>query len=848
MSFRKLLAATVSVAWVLFCAVATAKNSDDQVINLLVDCSHDYSFNLSNASRTQHDIFPGINCLTACQTIHKLDLEPINALVILMDGKMPYHPEDAPYLLDYVKKGGGLYLGVRTDGAYSDSLKSFLTPFGLKSEGAPLSKDPAEWGISAHAPSELTYELDGKCKRFTSTVGMWGKGGGSVSFAVYGDDELLYKTDVLRGGQREKISVGMKDVRILRLVVTDAGDGNGADGSVWFDPQLITTAGRKGRVLLDNAVSVKVGWAKASQDIHFNGMPLSGKKAKESKERGLYPDRRLSKPSWPMVKGGGHNQPNIQPMEPLQWKTIYANEKGLPVVMVRKYGKGIIVSDVTGLYGAAIGQKEPQTEVMRRLIEYVGGNKKVEPIKGGGGWQFSDGYRWEQIATTKDGLRIHYNEYSKMYIESDIKAYQETVKYLTEITGLDENHKASQIKELSGRIAEGQLGVTIDVDISGVEKLTLVTTDGGNGNGSDHSIFAETFLVDSSGRKIKLELEDADEVNPGYGRARQDTYDDGTPFSIGGKTFSNGILLHANGSMSFEVKGKYKRFVSHAGCSDRSSGSVGFKILGDGRELWSDGNVYVGGIPGGDPNDINYIPEGILFQLKYLPCVGAGFLLPQGSAVDLPPALKDDWQVHLGMLSHEMGHAWGFPFCEKIGEEASAFIFNNLVLHHHYGQNHGDSVTRRLMGYLKNQDLDGIDLAVTRSDFKYYMFIDLMIREYGEDIWKNYNLLKYALLNKEGAVWDAHSTVWLWSIAAGRDVYPWFEGAFGSIMDKDKVQLPAEAVDAGFDPVAVGQLYAIPLERLPPQRDIFSQLKDFSDVRAFYDKELADKGHPKVEG
>ena len=151
------------------------------MINLLVDCSHDYSFNLSNASRTQHDIFPGINCLTACQTIHKLDLYQINALVVLMDGKMPYHPKDAPYLLNFVKQGGGLYFSARTDGTYGRSMKSFLAAFGLKAEPL-LSKDRANWGISAHAPSELVYELGGKCKRFTSTVGMWKNGGGSVTF------------------------------------------------------------------------------------------------------------------------------------------------------------------------------------------------------------------------------------------------------------------------------------------------------------------------------------------------------------------------------------------------------------------------------------------------------------------------------------------------------------------------------------------------------------------------------------------------------------------------------------------------------------------------------------------
>jgi len=152
------------------------------------------------------------------------------------------------------------------------------------------------------------------------------------------------------------------------------------------------------------------------------------------------------------------------------------------------------------------------------------------------------------------------------------------------------------------------------------------------------------------------------------------------------------------------------------------------------------------------------------------------------------------------------------------------------------------------MNYLKDDGLDEIDLAETANNFKYYMFIDLMIREYGETVWKNYNLLKYALLNKEGAVWDAHSTAWLWSIATGRDVFPDFQDAFGSSVSKEAVQLPAEAMAAGFDPVAVGKLYDVPLVRLPRQRNIFSAIKDFGDVRKFYAEESKAKGQPAVEG
>lgn len=845
-------AAVAAFAWTLASASAlTAVERDNLVINLLVDCSHEYSFDLSNASRTESEIFRGMNCLTSVQTIHKLDLDPINALVVLTDGKMPYSPKDAPHLLDYVRQGGGLYICASSGGAYADSLKAFLAAFGLLDQGPPLSKDPADWGISAHAPSELVFQPEQEARRFTSEIGLWKNAGGSVAFEVYGDGRLLYKSPTLRGNQRESIDVSISGVKELRLVATDAGDGKNADASVWYNPQVILASGGSQRVLLRDAKSAKVGWSHPSQDRHFSGEPLSGKKPAGAGQLapGIYPV--MGKPElWPEVIGGRSSQPILTPIEPEAWQTLYANENGEPIVIFRKYGKGFIASDSAGLYKAAIGKREPQRSIMQRLIQLISMNKTVEPVRGGGGWQFSDGYRWDLVTTTEDGLRIHHTEYSSIYVDSDVRGYHETVKYLTELTGIDDRMKAAQIKELNDRKAPKMMGAFIDLDVSKVDTITLIAEDGGNGIGFDHSVFGEPRVYDSANQMTDLKLSEAIRVKSGYGQPKQDKLDDGSRLSIGGKDFDHAILLDANGEMSFNLDRKYRRFTTHVGASHRTGGaSVNFRILGDGRELWNDGQVYTGGVPGGDPNDVNYVPEGILFQLKYLPCVGAGFLLPQGSAVDLPPALKDDWQVHLGMLSHEMGHAWSYPFTEVMGEESSAFIFNNLVLHRHHGQRHTDSVTRRLMNYLaQHPDLEQADLAKGANNFKYYMFIDLIIREYGEDVWKNYNLLKYALLNKEGAVWGPHATAWLWSVATGRDVFPDFRRAFATSVDESLVKLPPAAMDLGFDPVAVGKYYGVDLQRLPRQRQILTRLENFQDVRMFYADEYAEKGAPKVEG
>ena len=55
-------------------------------------------------------------------------------------------------------------------------------------------------------------------------------------------------------------------------------------------------------------------------------------------------------------------------------------------------------------------------------------------------------------------------------------------------------------------------------------------------------------------------------------------------------------------------------------------------------------------------------------------------------------------------------------------------------------------------------------------------------------------------------------------------------------------------MNAGFDPVEVGRRFGVTLEKLPRKREVFGGLKNFQDVRAFYAREAAEKGHPAKEG
>jgi len=107
-------------------------------------------------------------------------------------------------------------------------------------EDHPLRLDGRRFrkGIGTHAPSEIVYRLDGRYARLLAQVG-GAEASGSVVFEVYGDDNLLFRSRVMRGLQgAEAVDVPLTGVQRLRLVVTDAGDGIIADMANWAEARV----------------------------------------------------------------------------------------------------------------------------------------------------------------------------------------------------------------------------------------------------------------------------------------------------------------------------------------------------------------------------------------------------------------------------------------------------------------------------------------------------------------------------------------------------------------------------------------------------------------------------------
>jgi len=107
-------------------------------------------------------------------------------------------------------------------------------------EGKPLRLGAAisPKGLGTHAPSEIVYRLDGAYSLFRATIAA-AEARGTVAFQVYTDDVLAYQSPVMHGLRgSQPIRVPVTGVQVLRLVVTDAGDGITCDEANWLAARL----------------------------------------------------------------------------------------------------------------------------------------------------------------------------------------------------------------------------------------------------------------------------------------------------------------------------------------------------------------------------------------------------------------------------------------------------------------------------------------------------------------------------------------------------------------------------------------------------------------------------------
>lgn len=105
---------------------------------------------------------------------------------------------------------------------------------GRSVEGEPLMVGDvdAESGIGTHAPAEIVFAVRPGARWFTCWFGVAAERGenGSIALEVWVDGERRHVSPVQRGGAAPVwVAVPVDGAKELKLVVTDGGDGNGAD-------------------------------------------------------------------------------------------------------------------------------------------------------------------------------------------------------------------------------------------------------------------------------------------------------------------------------------------------------------------------------------------------------------------------------------------------------------------------------------------------------------------------------------------------------------------------------------------------------------------------------------------
>jgi hypothetical protein len=116
--------------------------------------------------------------------------------------------------------------------------------YGRNMVGAPLEvvETSFENGIGTYARSLLEYSLNGQFRRFRAKVGIDAvtDGKGSVVFEVHADGKKVWSSGVMSGlDEAKEVDVSVEGVKGLRLIVTDAGDGNRYDAANWCEPVLV---------------------------------------------------------------------------------------------------------------------------------------------------------------------------------------------------------------------------------------------------------------------------------------------------------------------------------------------------------------------------------------------------------------------------------------------------------------------------------------------------------------------------------------------------------------------------------------------------------------------------------
>ncbi len=146
----------------------------------------------------------------------------------------------------------------------------------------------------------------------------------------------------------------------------------------------------------------------------------------------------------------------------------------------------------------------------------------------------------------------------------------------------------------------------VNVNVSGKQELKLIVTPADGSINSDHADWAAASLVSVPTPPVQPASEtylsdlSFQVVQNGWGTVERDRSNgengsnDGRTITLNGTTYTKGLGVHANSTVTYTLGGKYAQFISDIGVDDEvgSNGSVAFQVWADGAKLFDSGTMY----------------------------------------------------------------------------------------------------------------------------------------------------------------------------------------------------------------------------------------------------------------
>jgi len=142
----------------------------------------------------------------------------------------------------------------------------------------------------------------------------------------------------------------------------------------------------------------------------------------------------------------------------------------------------------------------------------------------------------------------------------------------------EEAKRTSDFKSFTSDVLRrGEKARLVSWDVSGLDRLWIATTDGGDGHTQDHALWADAKLIakgkNPDGSPVEIPLSSLKPAYPsvGWHSLIHDQDFEDRPLQIAGRQLKRGLFAHAPSEASYFLGGEYARLEASVGVSDTAA-------------------------------------------------------------------------------------------------------------------------------------------------------------------------------------------------------------------------------------------------------------------------------------